>query len=83
MADAALKRAAGGAVRGDAPDDEQALEDLRPVLDIVDRYRGVADTVRRASQHAAKAAACIAPFREGRAKSDLLSAGRFAVERDR
>jgi octaprenyl-diphosphate synthase len=57
--------------------------DLSPALEIVERYRGVADTVRRAERHWARACEVIAPFREGRAKEDLLAAARFAVTRDR
>jgi octaprenyl-diphosphate synthase len=57
--------------------------DLSPALAIVERYRGVADTVRRAERHMARACEAIAPFREGQAKEDLLAAARFAVTRDR
>ena len=57
--------------------------DLSPALELVERYRGVADTVRRAEQHMARAVAAIAPFSEGQAKEDLLTAARFAVGRDR
>jgi octaprenyl-diphosphate synthase len=57
--------------------------DLAPALDVVERYRGVADTVRRAERHMARAVAAIAPFNEGRAKQDLLAAARYAVGRDR
>jgi octaprenyl-diphosphate synthase len=57
--------------------------DLSPALDVVGRYRGVADTVRRAEQHLTRAAAAIAPFSEGQAKRDLLAAARYAVGRDR
>jgi len=57
--------------------------DLEPALSIVERYHGVADTVRRAERHMARATEAIAPFRAGRAKDDLLAAARFAVMRDR
>ena len=57
--------------------------DLTPALTIVGRYRGVADTVRRAERHMARAGEAIAPFRDGVAKNDLLAAARFAVLRDR
>jgi octaprenyl-diphosphate synthase len=57
--------------------------DLSPALELVERYRGVADTVRRAEQHMTRAAAAIAPFSEGQAKEDLLAAAHFAVGRDR
>src|SRR5262245_32141948 len=62
---------------------ERAEIDLSPALAVVERYRGVADTVRRAERHRARAGEAIAPFREGRAKEDLLAAARFAVTRDR
>ena len=77
-----LKSAARGAglepERGGAPE-----LDIAPVLTVVERYRGVADTVRRAELHSARAAAAIAPFCDGQPKEDLLAAARFAVARDR
>jgi octaprenyl-diphosphate synthase len=57
--------------------------DLSPAREAVERYRGVPDTVRRAAEHAERAAAAIAPFPDGRAKRDLLDAAAFAVARDR
>jgi len=57
--------------------------DLTPALTIVERYRGIADTVRRAERHMVRAGEAIAPFRDGVAKNDLLAAARFAVLRDR
>jgi octaprenyl-diphosphate synthase len=57
--------------------------DLTPAQEVVARYRGVADTVRRAAEHAERAAAAIAPFPDGRAKRDLQSAAAFSVARDR
>jgi octaprenyl-diphosphate synthase len=57
--------------------------DPAPVLDLIARYRGVEDTVRRAEEHIAKAAAAIAPFPEGEAKRALLTAAGFTVSRDR
>jgi geranylgeranyl pyrophosphate synthase len=57
--------------------------DLAPARAAVERYRGVADTVRRAAEHAERAAAAIAPFPDGRAKRELLEAADFAVARDR
>jgi octaprenyl-diphosphate synthase len=64
-------------------DEELPELDLEPTLAIVERYHGVADTVRRAERHMARATEAIAPFRAGRAKDDLLAAARFAVMRDR
>jgi len=57
--------------------------DLAPALEIVERHRGVSDTVRRAEHHLSRAAAAIAPFADSRAKQDLLAAAHFAVLRDR
>ena len=57
--------------------------DLAPALDLVRRYRGVEDTVRRAADHARRARAAIAPFPDCRAKRDLQAAAEFAVTRDR
>jgi octaprenyl-diphosphate synthase len=57
--------------------------DLAPVLDLIARYRGVEDTVRRAQEHAERAVASIAPFPDSEAKVDLTAAAQFAVTRDR
>ncbi len=57
--------------------------DLGPAIEIVQRYRGVEDTVRRADEHARRARTAIAPFPDGGAQSDLLAAAEFAVQRDR
>jgi octaprenyl-diphosphate synthase len=78
-----LKAAARVAEREPSGGSEAPELDLSPALGIVERYRGVADTVRRAERHTARAAAAIAPFRDGLAKEDLLAAARFAVKRDR
>jgi octaprenyl-diphosphate synthase len=81
---AVLKRAALLSERAPSGDEHAPGSlDLSPALDAVDRYRGVADTVRRAEQHVARAASAIAPFGEGVAMQDLLAAARFAVSRDR
>jgi octaprenyl-diphosphate synthase len=57
--------------------------DLGPAIEVVRRYRGVEDTVRRAEEHARRARTAIAPFPDGGAQSDLLAAAEFAVQRDR
>jgi octaprenyl-diphosphate synthase len=57
--------------------------DLTPAIEVVARYRGVEDTVRRAEDHARRARTAIAPFPEGGAQRDLLAAAEFAVLRDR
>jgi octaprenyl-diphosphate synthase len=56
---------------------------LEPILEIVARYRGVADAVRRAEEHVARACASVAPFPDGVAKQALTLAAEFAVARDR
>jgi octaprenyl-diphosphate synthase len=67
-----------------APDDGSLEKlDVGPALELIARYRGVEDTVRRAEEHAAKAAAAIAPFADCRPKADLLAAAAFSVQRDR
>jgi octaprenyl-diphosphate synthase len=57
--------------------------DLAPVLELVDRYRGVEDTVRRAREHIDRAEAAIAAFPDITAKRSLLSCAAFSVSRDR
>jgi len=57
--------------------------DLAPVLEVIERYRGVEDTVRRAKEHAERAVSAIAPFPDSEAKADLTAAAEFAVSRDR
>jgi len=66
----------------DIPAEPESL-DLSPVLELIARYRGVEDTVRRAQEHAERAIASIAPFPVSEAKVDLTAAAQFAVTRDR
>jgi octaprenyl-diphosphate synthase len=76
-----LKSAARLAIGEDLTPDAEL--DLEPALSAVRRYRGVEDTVRRAGEHARRAADALAPFPDCRAKRDLLAAAEFAVNRDR
>ena len=62
---------------------DESSVDLTPALEVIDRYHGVADTVRRAEKYLARATEAIAPFPDVRAKQDLLAAAHFAVLRDR
>jgi octaprenyl-diphosphate synthase len=66
-------------------DDRENLteSDLGPALEAVRRYRGIEDTVRRAEDRAARAAAAIAAFPDNQAKRDLLAGADFAAHRDR
>ncbi|RIL07590.1 MAG: octaprenyl diphosphate synthase [Proteobacteria bacterium] len=57
--------------------------DLAPALEIVARYRGVEDSVRRAVEHVERASAAIAPFPDNAAKQAMLAAAEFAAVRDR
>jgi octaprenyl-diphosphate synthase len=66
----------------DAAETPEVLE-LDPLLELIERYRGVVDTVRRAREHAARAAQTIAPFPDSQAKADLMAAAEFSVGRDR
>ena len=75
-----LKGAARLAIGADLT--PEADLDLEPALFAVRRYRGVEDTVRRANEHARRAADALAPFSDCRAKRDLLAAAEFAVNRD-
>lgn len=79
----AARRSATLSSRGEsAPEQVLSEVDLAPVLEIVERHRGLVDTDRRARRHAARAAAAIAPFADGPAKRALLDAADFAVARD-
>jgi octaprenyl-diphosphate synthase len=73
-----LKAAARVAECDPARGAETDAVDLTPALTIVERYRGVADTARRAERHMARAGEAIAPFRVGGAQGDVLAAARFA-----
>ncbi|NRA08409.1 MAG: polyprenyl synthetase family protein [Myxococcales bacterium] len=64
-----------------APGDT-AEREIADVLRAVRRYRGIEDTVRRAEEHAARAATAIAAFPDSDAKRDLLAAAEFSVARD-
>jgi octaprenyl-diphosphate synthase len=68
----------GGMAPLEAPDLE-----LGPVAEMVTRYRGLADTIRRAEDHVARALEAIAPFPDGPAKDALRAAAEFSVARDR
>ncbi|MCH7867908.1 MAG: polyprenyl synthetase family protein [Myxococcales bacterium] len=67
---------------GDDGKESTAELDFGPVLELVERYRGLADSTRRAEEHAKQAAAAIAAFPEGRAKRALLDLAEYAVQRD-
>ena len=83
MIGATLKGAARAAERGDESEGPDDFFDPAPTLALIERYHGVADSIRRAEVHAASAAAAIAPFPDCQAKRDLLVAAEFSVTRDR
>jgi octaprenyl-diphosphate synthase len=66
------------------PDAEHAVshEDFGAVVELVDRYNGAPDTVKRAGEHVAHAKAAIAAFAEGPAKDALMAAADYAAGRD-
>ncbi|MFP6656437.1 MAG: polyprenyl synthetase family protein [Myxococcota bacterium] len=68
---------------GMAPPATSGELDLALVAEMVSRYRGVADTVRRAEEHVAKALEAIARFPDGEAKRALRVAAEFSVARSR
>lgn len=57
--------------------------ELSLVQGLVERYRGVADTDRRAALHAERAAEAIAPFPDSLSKDALLAAADYAAGRAR
>jgi octaprenyl-diphosphate synthase len=57
--------------------------DVLPAIELIERYHGIADTIRRAEQHVARAISAIAVFPDCRAKADLLAAAEYCVSRDR
>ncbi|MFT5696369.1 MAG: octaprenyl-diphosphate synthase [Myxococcota bacterium] len=80
-----LKTAAHVAVTnpGAAGSDEAAPPaDLDRVIDLVDRYHGVRDSMKRAEEHREKAAAAIAAFPDSDAKDALLDLAEYSVLRD-
>ena len=80
---AAEREAVESLLKAGSRAEPEAALDLGPAIEVVQRYRGVEDTVRRAEEHARRARTAIAPFPDGGAQSDLLAAAEFAVARDR
>ena len=77
-----LKTASRLADSGASDGPEDPL-DVSRALELIERYRGVADTVRRAREHVDRAVSSIAPFPDGPSKRALLAAADYAVSRDR
>ncbi|MFP6639844.1 MAG: polyprenyl synthetase family protein [Myxococcota bacterium] len=76
-----LKRAATAeGMFSEVDDDPLGKEE---VAEIVSRYRGVEDTLRRADEYVARASEAIAVFPDGPAKQALVAAAAFAIARDR
>ena len=79
----AIERVLNAAARREQDEPaSQSEADLEPALAVVARYRAVADAVRRAEEHVARARAAIAPFPDGAAKQALLAAADFAAARE-
>jgi octaprenyl-diphosphate synthase len=79
---AAQRVALAGLSAGNDPPDVEAC-DVTTAVELVDRYHGVRDTIRRAERHVETAVTTIAAFPEGQAKYDLLAAAEHCVGRDR
>jgi len=77
----AVLKSAAQCDEADDPSERRSL-DVSPAIELIERYHGVADTVRRAEQHVARAISAIAVFPDGRAKGDLLAAAEYCVSRD-
>jgi octaprenyl-diphosphate synthase len=82
-----LKRAHQADALGVDPTDTDQVDavpenDFAAVVDLVDRYNGAPDTVKRAGTHVAHAKASIAAFADGPAKDALLSAADYSAGRD-
>ncbi|MDE0886138.1 MAG: polyprenyl synthetase family protein [Myxococcota bacterium] len=69
----------GGALTGLAEDDPQA----EAVAELVDRHRGVVDTLRRADESVGRAIESLDAFPDSSAKQALVAAAAFSVSRDR
>jgi octaprenyl-diphosphate synthase len=62
---------------------EAAELEIATVAELVERYRGVPDTSRRAADHVARALEAIAPFPDSAARQALVAAAEFSIARDR
>jgi octaprenyl-diphosphate synthase len=82
---AVLKSASKGDEFDGGADDPAGRKplDVTPAIELIERYHGVADTIRRAEQHLARAISSVAVFPDGRAKTDLLAVAEYCVSRDR
>jgi octaprenyl-diphosphate synthase len=79
----AIERVLKAAARREQESDETPSDaDLEPAIEVIARYHGVADSVRRADEHVARACDAIAPFPDGVAKQALLAAAEFSAARD-
>ena len=77
-----LKRAHQADVEGSGAGDGLPETEIETVAELVESYRGVPDTVRRAEEHIAKSRASLAVFPDGPAKQGLLTAADYAARRD-
>jgi len=66
----------------DRPSSEAvSQDDFGTVTELIDRYRGVVDTVRRAEEHVARASDALAAYPDGFARQALLAAADYASSR--
>ncbi len=73
----------GGTAPGSEGESSISADDLAAVAELVGRYRGVVDTVRRADEHVSKSRDAIAAFPDCLARQALLVAADYAAARDR
>jgi len=78
-----LKHLKSSAARSGEAVESVDAESLVPILELVEKYRGVEDADQRAEEHLEKAKASVAAFSEGLAKRDLLAIAEYSVRRDR
>jgi octaprenyl-diphosphate synthase len=62
--------------------EQTASLDIERALSVIERYRGVEDTVARAEEHVGRAREAITSFPDSPAKSALISAAVYAATRD-
>jgi len=79
----AVIKAAGRIAERDDGGGSGETFDVTTVTELLDKYHGVEDTIRRAEKHVARAEAAIAPFPDCSAKEAMLTAVRYSVSRDR
>jgi octaprenyl-diphosphate synthase len=81
----ALKEAArrDGVSGGGMPQEAGEVPGVEIIAELVDRYQGVGDTLRKANDSVTRAIEALAAFPDSPAKQALVAAAAFSVSRDR